>query len=132
MYTSVLFSAQVTNKPPVHKIVEGDNLLIVCNTTQTKETEIFWKKNDTNSEFRQNGTELKFITINRKAAGDYVCYSLHFAQKNITDANATVVEIVNVDVLCKFVSWFLVSLNVSSSFPSRSGQALIHMNVYLV
>ena len=96
IYISI--SGKEPDKPPVHKVVEGDNLLIVCNATQSSETQIFWKKNETGSEFRQNGPELKFIYINRKAAGDYVCYSQDITKTNV---NATVVEVVNVDVLCK-------------------------------
>lgn len=87
------------HKPPVHKVIEGDNLLLVCDATPTAEIEIFWLKNDTKSSFRQNGTELKFININRQSAGDYVCYSFNLTAENETEANATVVEVLNVDVL---------------------------------
>ena len=98
-----LFSLPVSkeHKPPVHKVIEGDNLLLVCDATPTAEIEIFWLKNDTKSSFRQNGTELKFININRQSAGDYVCYSFNLTAENETEANATVVEVLNVDVLCK-------------------------------
>ena len=112
---SVYISVHTANKPPVHKIVEGDNLLIVCNAKLSNETEIFWKKNDTNSDLRQNGTELKLIYINRESAGDYVCYSLDLTEKNITGVNATVVEVVNVDVLCKK---FIIMIIIRSKVPN--------------
>ena len=59
-------------------------------------------KNDTKLQFRENGTELNFTNINRKFAGDYVCYSFNLTAENETEANATVVEVINIDVLCKY------------------------------
>ena len=59
-------------------------------------------KNDTKLHFRENGTELNFTNINRKFAGDYVCYAVNLTAENETEANATVVEVINIDVLCKY------------------------------
>ena len=89
-------------KPPVHKVIEGDNFLYVCNATETSQVEIFWTKNDTKHQYRENGTELKFINIDRTFAGDYICYSVNLTVENETEANATLVEGINIDVLCKY------------------------------
>ena len=95
-------------KPPVHTVIEGDNLLLVCNATETRHVQIFWRKNDTKHQFRENGTELKFININRTFAGHYICYSFNPTALNEKAANATVVEVVNIDVLCKFLVLFYI------------------------
>ena len=94
----------------MHTVIEGDNLLLVCNATETRYVEIFWKKNDTKHPFREDGTELKFININRTFAGDYICYSLNLTALNETEANATVVEVVKIDVLCKFFFFCILFL----------------------
>ena len=82
-------------------MVEGKNLLIVCDANQTSDVEIFWLKNDTGSTFRQNGTYLTFVSISRTSAGEYVCYSYNLTADNETELNATEVEVVEVDVQCK-------------------------------
>ena len=86
----------------MHKIIEGQSISLKCNATESEDVEIFWMKNDTKLQFRENGTELNFINIDRKFAGDYVCYSFNLTAENETEANATVVEVINIDVLCKY------------------------------
>ena len=86
----------------MHKIIEGHSISLKCNATESEDVEIFWMKNDTKLRFRENGTELNFTNINRKFAGDYVCYSFNLTAENETEANATVVEAINIDVLCKY------------------------------
>ena len=86
----------------MHKIIEGQSISLKCNATESEDVEIFWMKNDTKMPFRENGTELNFTNINRKFAGDYVCYAVNLTAENETEANATAVEVINIDVLCKY------------------------------
>ena len=78
-------------------MIEGHNLLVVCNATQTADQEVFWVKNDSESHFLKNGTKLRFININRNSSGVYMCY----LRDTKSSSNGTVMELVDVDVLCK-------------------------------
>ena len=93
----ILFSAKEVIIPKVEKVIEGHDLLVVCNATQATDQEVYWTKNDSKSHFHRNGTELRFVNINRKSSGIYMC--------NLRDTKSasigTMMEIVNVDVLCK-------------------------------
>ena len=72
----ILFSAKEVIIPKVEKVIEGHNLLVVCNATQTSYQEVYWAKNDSKSHFHRNGTELRFVNINRKSSGIYMCYKV--------------------------------------------------------
>ena len=96
----VLFSdANFDTKPPksVRQILEGKDLYINCSAIETDDVTVFWVKNDTNTSFIQNGTTLTFVNITRNMSGNYICYT----QNLTSDANATEMEVVKVDVLCE-------------------------------
>ena len=90
-------SAKEVIIPRVEKVIEGHNLLVVCNATQTSDQEVYWAKNESKSHFYRNGTELRFVNINRKSSGIYMCYLRDKKSASI----GKMMEIVNVDVLCK-------------------------------
>lgn len=96
--TAYLASAQsviIPVKPIVHQVIEGNDLHVTCSAEQTEGVEIYWVKNETNSEFFQNGTVLEFSKIHRSATGDYVCYRLNLT----AGGNATSEKVISVDVL---------------------------------
>ena len=92
-------------KPPSKKILEGDNLFIICNATEEVKSTIYWTKNASRSTFYQEGRKLEIININKMDAGDYVCHKYTFNTSlpdgNETETNVTV-EVINIDVQCKF------------------------------
>ena len=94
-------------------------MLIVCNANQTADVEIFWTKNDVNSTFRQNGTYLTFVKISRRSAGEYICYSVNKTVGHETESNATVVDIVDVDVQCKFLCLYRTDYFKQTEFQRR-------------
>ena len=83
----------------MRQILEGKDLYIDCSVKKTDDVAVFWVKNDTNTSFIQNGTTLTFVNITRNMSGNYICYS----QNLTSDANATEVEVVKVDVLCEYI-----------------------------
>ena len=103
-------SAKQVIIPKVEKVIEGHNLLVVCNATQTTDQEVFWVKNDSESHFLRNGTELRFVNINRKSSGVYMCY----LRDTKSSSNGTVMELVNVDVLCKYALSHCLTGNMST------------------
>lgn len=87
-----------------YTILEGENLLVVCNATNSSDTEIYWTKNDTKSTFIQKGKFLEILNISRSYSGEYICHELNTSfpapEYNETDSNVTV-DVINVDVQCK-------------------------------
>jgi hypothetical protein len=87
-----------------YKILEGDNLLIICNVTENPDIDVYWTKNETKSQFMQLGKRLEILKITRKYSGDYVCHALNTSfpvqDYNETDVNKTI-EVIKVDVQCK-------------------------------
>lgn len=92
-----------------YTILEGENLLVVCNATNSSDTEIYWTKNDTESSFIEKGRFLEILNINRSYSGDYICHALNTSfpvpEYNETDSNVTV-DVINVDVQCKYANLF--------------------------
>ena len=86
--------------PQVRKVQEGNNLTISCNVTHSLDMAVFWKKNDSQVSFYENGTDLQLNKINRSESGDYICFSYNLTYE--TEANASVLAIFFVDVLCEF------------------------------
>ncbi|XP_060600103.1 hemicentin-1-like [Ruditapes philippinarum] len=84
-----------------YKILEGDNLLIMCNVTENPDIDVYWTKNETKSQFLQLGKRLEILKITRKYSGDYVCHALNTSfpvqDYNETDVNKTI-EVIKVDV----------------------------------
>lgn len=99
-YTGLVLTSEPST---TYQPLEGENLLVRCNVTQTPDTFVFWKKNDTRNPFEQNGTDLMIYDIRRGQSGDYVCYLLNtsYPDFNATNANVTL-EVIKVDVRCKF------------------------------
>ena len=77
--------------------MEGESLREQCNASSVPTVgDIHWQKeNDTH--FYENGTVLVLQNINRNDTGVYSCVS----HDRKTGMNSTV-EIVNIDVLCKY------------------------------
>ena len=78
--------------------MEGQQLRIACKANGNVSAEVYWVKNENGSDFRQNGTELFYSKIRRESSGGYSCYSY-----NLTSDITTLVQEINVDVLCKYV-----------------------------
>ena len=81
---------------------EGDNVLIACRLNETASTGVYWKKNNTATAFRQNGTLLTFLNISRTSSGLYMCYSYNKTSSSGPQPGATIVDKVAIDVLCKY------------------------------
>ena len=81
-------------------VKEGNNFTVSCNISQSEDLKVFWKKGDTNVTFQQYGIKFVLDNVNRSESGEYVCYV--YNQTYETEANATVVETVFVDVQCKY------------------------------
>ena len=96
-------SEQTATNPLVYSVREGDKFQVTCNETDTHNKEVFWLGDDAHSAFRQNGTLLKFINVTRDFAGTYICYSKNVTAGEETKVNASVIESVNIDVLCKYI-----------------------------
>ncbi|XP_052806622.1 hemicentin-2-like [Mya arenaria] len=81
--------------------LEGDNLLVRCNATESDDIEIYWQKNGTEHQpYRQNGTDFIVFNIKRAFSGQYICYALNttfYPYYNETGANVTV-DVITVDV----------------------------------
>ena len=90
---------------------EGDNVLIACRLNETASTGIYWRKNDTASAFRQNGTLLTFLNISRTSTGLYMCYSYNKTSSSATQLGATIVDKVAIDVLCKYSVIYVLCSN---------------------
>ena len=88
--------------PQVRKVVEGDNLSIACNVSDSTDVAVFWKRNGTMGDFYQNGTVLKLNNVDRNDTGFYNCFSYNLTCE--TEDNATEVEVIYADVLCEFYS----------------------------
>ena len=97
-----VFFQPESSKSDVQKVTEGDDFQFECHDgNQTEDFEIYWVKNDSTARFRQNGSNLSLPNIQRTAAGEYICYS-----HNLTsEANASIVQVVRVNVLCKSNPW---------------------------
>lgn len=93
-----------------YKILEGDNLLVICNVTDDPDIDVYWTKNDTKIPFHQDGKRLELLNIKRSYSGDYICHALNTSyplpEYNETGVNVTA-NVINVDVQCKFlnISW---------------------------
>ena len=127
-----IFAVTKTNETRVEQVVEGDNLLVKCNANQTVDVDIFWTKNDINSTFRQNGTLLTFVKINRRSAGVYVCYSVIKTTGHKTDNNASVVETVDVDVQCKALLLSRKASKVNSTHRQSDHYGFVLFDFFLV
>ncbi|XP_053372875.1 hemicentin-1-like [Mercenaria mercenaria] len=90
-----------TSEKRSYKILEGDNLLVICNVTDSPDTDVFWTKNDTKMSFMQQGKRLEILNIKRSYSGDYICHALNTTfpvpDYNETDVNKTI-DVINVDV----------------------------------
>jgi len=81
--------------------VEGDNLLVRCNATESTNVDIVWQKNDTKHPFTQNGTDLMLFNINRTLAGQFVCYAINTSYPEVNETNHNVtIDVITVDVEC--------------------------------
>lgn len=93
-----------SSKIRTYKILEKDNLIVICNVTDHPDIEVYWTKNDTRSIFKQEGKRLEILNIKRSFSGDYICHALNTSfpvpQYNGTDVNVTA-EVIHVDVQCK-------------------------------
>ena len=74
-------------------VIEGGNVTLTCNASGFPTPIVYWVK--TSSRDRFNGTELVFTNISRSDAGEYKCVASNLC---------TSTELVEVDVLCKFIA----------------------------
>lgn len=93
------------------EIIEGNDLFITCqaNLGNPKLTAMYWTKED-DSGFRQNGTTLHLLDIQRTSSGIYRCT----AENNYGNGEkGTNSQSVNINVLCKigFIYLFLILKN---------------------
>ncbi|XP_045208477.2 lachesin-like [Mercenaria mercenaria] len=93
--------ATESSKIRSYKILEGDNLLVICNVTDSPDIEVFWTKNDSKNSFMQQGKRLEILDIKRSYTGDYICHALNtsfpVSDYNETEVNKTV-NVIHVDV----------------------------------
>ena len=118
-----LISVIAPIKPTVHQIIEGNDLHVTCSAEQTEGVEVYWVKNETNSEFYQNGTVLEFSKIHRSATGDYVCYRLNLT----AGGNATSEKVISVDVLCKF---YTTTTTTTTTTTNNNNNAPSHVFLF--
>jgi len=86
--------------------VEGDNLLVRCNATESPDVDIVWQKNDTKHPFTQNGTDLMIFNINRTLAGQFVCYAINTSYPEVNETNHNVtIDVITVDVECNYLTY---------------------------
>ncbi|XP_060600112.1 nephrin-like [Ruditapes philippinarum] len=100
---SLLISSAATNQPGIrsYKILEGDNLLVICNVTiQTPDVDVYWTKNDTSHYFMRKGKRLEILNIKRNYSGDYLCHTLNtsFSVQDRDYEEDKIVQVINVDV----------------------------------
>lgn len=78
-------------------VKEGEDLSIRCNATESPEVEIYWTKNATGRQFRQDGPLLNFTSITRSEHGSYICFAFHNKTQTVIG-----VEMVRLNVLCEY------------------------------
>ena len=74
-------------------VIEGGNVTLTCNASGFPTPIVYWVKTSIRDRF--NGTELVFTNISRSDAGEYKCVASNLC---------TSTELVEVDVLCKFIA----------------------------
>ena len=74
-------------------VIEGQNVTLTCNASGFPTPTVYWVKTSNGDRF--NETELVFTNISRSEAGEYTCVASNLC---------TSTEVVEVDVLCKFIA----------------------------
>ncbi|KAL4228936.1 ommatidial rotation [Mactra antiquata] len=88
-----------TEAKRVYKILEGDNLLVICKVPDdVNNLHLFWTKNDTKSSYHQDGDRLEILNIGSKAHGDYICYGSNTSLPEPDTNGSCVIDVITVDV----------------------------------
>ena len=85
-------------------VIEGGNVRLTCNASGFPPPIVYWVK--TSNRDRFNGTELVFTNIRRSEAGEYTCVASNLC---------TSTELVEVDVLCKFIAIIFSNVRMEAS-----------------